>query len=133
MQPTGEQIKAIWLELDKPGPEKLQVALRKRGFESPSVKQLREGFYKFESSRQVFRPPPKYTGHIYATRIDNRWTADIMQLPAAKYDGKEWEYALMVVDIFLVLHGLLSSTRRCKLPRVIGRSWRRRRNTQACS
>ena len=100
MQPTGEQIKAIWLELDKPGPEKLQVALRKRGFESPSAKQLREGFYKFESSRQVFRPPPKYTGHIYATRIDNRWCADVMQLPAAKYDGKAWEYALMVVDIF---------------------------------
>jgi hypothetical protein len=60
--PTGEQIKAVWEELDRPGPEKLQMALRKRGYTAPSLQILREGFYKYQSSRQVFRPPSQVSG-----------------------------------------------------------------------
>jgi hypothetical protein len=86
--PTGEQIRSLWEELDRPGPEKLQVALRKRGFHSPSVKVLREHFFSYQSSRQVFRHPPKYTGHIYSEGMDRRWAADIMQMPEAEHRGR---------------------------------------------
>jgi hypothetical protein len=98
--PSGEQIRSLWEELDRPGPEKLQVALRKKGFSPPSVKVLREHFFKYQSSRQVFRPAPKYTGHIYSEGMDRRWVADVMHMPEAEYRGKEWKYALVVMDTF---------------------------------
>jgi hypothetical protein len=98
--PTGDQIRAVWEELDRPGPEKLQVALRKRGFFAPTVKVLREHFFKYQSSRQVFQPPPKYRGHAYSEGMDRRWMADIMQMPEAEYGGKRYKYALICLDIF---------------------------------
>jgi transposase InsO family protein len=98
--PTAEQIRAVWEELDRPGPEKLQVALRKRGYFAPSVQVLREHFFKFQSSRQVFRHPPKYTGHIYSEGMDRRWQADIMQMPEAEHGGETYKYALVAVDVF---------------------------------
>ena len=97
---SAEQIRAIWEELDRPGPEKLQVALRKRGFFAPSVKVLREHFFKYQSSRQVFRNPPKYTGHIYSEGLDRRWVADVMVMPEVEYGGKSYKYALVVMDVF---------------------------------
>ena len=98
--PTAEQIRTAWEELDRPGPEKLQVALRKRGYFAPSVQVLREHFFKFQSSRQVFRHPPKYTGHIYSEGMDRRWQADIMQMPEAEHGGETYKYALVAVDVF---------------------------------
>ena len=98
--PTAEQIRSLWEALDRPGPEKLQVALRKRGFFAPTVKVLRDHFYKFQSSRQVFQRPPKYTGHAYSTGLDDRWMADVMVMPEAEFRGKSYKYALVVVDIF---------------------------------
>jgi hypothetical protein len=98
--PTAEQIRSLWDELDRPGPEKLQVALRKRGFFPPSVAVLREHFYRYQSSRQVFRNPPKYTGHIYSEGMDRRWVADVMHMPEAEFRGQEWKYALVVMDTF---------------------------------
>ena len=97
---SAEQIRAIWEELDRPGPEKLQVALRKRGFYAPSVKVLREHFFAYQSSRQVFRNPPKYTGHVYSEGLDRRWVADVMQMPEIEYGGKAQKYALVVMDVF---------------------------------
>ena len=98
--PSAEQIRSLWEALDKPGPEKLRIALQKRGFFAPSVKVLREHFFKFQSSRQVFRHPPKYTGHAYSTGLDSRWMADIMVMPEGEHGGKSHRYALIVVDIF---------------------------------
>ena len=98
--PTGEQIKSLWEELDRPGPEKLKIALQKRGFFAPSVKVLQEHFFRFQSSRQVFKNPPKYTGHAYSEGLDRRWMADIMVMPEGEYRGKAYRYALLVVDIF---------------------------------
>ena len=59
---SAEQIRALWEELDRPGPEKLQVALRKKGFFAPSVKVLREHFFAHQSSRQVFQRPQSTRG-----------------------------------------------------------------------
>ena len=98
---SAEQLRAIWEELDRPGPEKLQVALRKRGFFAPSFKVLREHFFAYQSSRQVFRNPPKYTGHVYSEGLDRRWVADVMmQMPEVEYGGKAQKYALVVMDVF---------------------------------
>ena len=97
---SAEQIRAVWEELDRPGPEKLQVALRKRGFFAPSVRVLREHFFAHQSSRQVFRNPPKYTGHIYSEGLDRRWVADVMQMPEVEHKGKAQKYALVVMDVF---------------------------------
>jgi hypothetical protein len=98
--PTAEQVKSLWEELDRPGPEKLQLALRKRGFSSPSVKVLREHFFRYESSRQLFRNPPRYAGHIYSEGLDRRWVGDIMVMPEAEFRGQGWKYALVVQDVF---------------------------------
>ena len=98
--PSGDQIRAIWQELDRPGPEKLRVALQKRGFFAPTVQVLRDHFYKFQSSRQVFQRPPKYTGHAYSEGMDRRWMADVMQMPEVEYEGRPYRYALICVDIF---------------------------------
>ena len=97
---SAEQIRALWEELDRPGPEKLQVALRKKGFFAPSVKVLREHFFAHQSSRQVFQRPPKYTGHVYSEGLDRRWVADVMQSPEVEHQGRAMKYALVVVDVF---------------------------------
>jgi hypothetical protein len=97
---TAAQIEAVWRELGKPSPEKLHVALRKRGLFPPALKVLQEHFYRFQSARQVFRNPPRYTGHMYSTGMDNKWIADIAHFPDAEFQGKTWKYALLVVDEF---------------------------------
>jgi hypothetical protein len=97
---SAEQIRAIWEELDRPGPEKLQVALRKRGLFSPSVKVLREHFFRYQSSRQLFRNAPRYTGHVYSEGLGKRWVAGVMHMPEAEFRDRGWKYALVVMDVF---------------------------------
>jgi hypothetical protein len=55
----------MWVDLNRPSPEKFRLALQRKGLVSPPVAQLRELFYKYQSSKQIFAPPPKYTGRIY--------------------------------------------------------------------
>ena len=69
---SAQQIRALWEELDRPGPEKLQVALRKKGFFAPSVEVLRKHFFARQSRRQVFQRPPKYTEHVCSKGLDRR-------------------------------------------------------------
>ena len=59
---------------------------------APPVKDLRELFYKYQSSKQIFAPPPKYKGKIFSPGLDRRWAADVMVMPGG--------YALIVQDIF---------------------------------
>ena len=82
----------LWVDLNRPSPEKFRLALQRRGMVSPPVAQLRELFYKYQSSKQIFAPPPKYKGKIFSPGMDRRWAADVMVLP-----GK---YVLVVQDIF---------------------------------
>ena len=74
--------------------------MRQRGLELPGVQLLRDHFFQFQSSRPVFRHPPKYTGHVYSGGMDRRWVADIMQMPEAEHGGRGWRYALVVQDVF---------------------------------
>ena len=62
----------LWVDLNRPSPEKFRLALQRRGMVSPPVAQLRELFYKYQSSKQIFAPPPKYKGKIFSPGMDRR-------------------------------------------------------------
>ena len=68
----------LWIKLNRPSAERFRQALVKRGMVAPSVKHIRELFLKYQSSKQLFAPPPKSTGHVYSTHLDSRWQADVM-------------------------------------------------------
>ena len=68
----------LWVKLNRPSAERFRQALVKRGMVAPSVKQIRELFLKYQSSKQLFAPPPRYTGHVYSPGLDARWQADVM-------------------------------------------------------
>ena len=82
----------LWVDLNRPSPEKFRLALQRKGIAAPPVKDIRELFYKYQSSKQIFAPPPKYKGKIFSPGLDRRWAADIMVMPGG--------YALIVQDIF---------------------------------
>ena len=82
----------LWVDQNRPSPEKFRRALQRKGMVAPPVQDLRELFYKYQSSKQIFAPPPKYKGKIFSPGMDRRWAADVMVMPGG--------YALIVQDIF---------------------------------
>ena len=82
----------LWVDLNRPSPEKFRLALQRKGIRA-TTKDLRELFYKYQSSKHIFAPPPKYKGKIFSPGLDRRWQADVMVLPGPTY-------ALVVQDIF---------------------------------
>ena len=91
----------LWVKLNRPGADRFRQALLKRGIAAPPAKQIRELFLKYQSSKQLFAPPPKYTGHVYSTKIDSRWQADVMLYSQpSEFKGEKWTAALVVADIF---------------------------------
>ena len=82
----------LWVDQNRPSPEKFRVALQRKGIRA-TTKDLKELFYKYQSSKQIFAPPPKYKGKIFSPGLDRRWAADVMVLPGPTY-------ALVVQDIF---------------------------------
>ena len=81
----------LWVDQNRPSPEKFRLALQRRGIRA-TTKDLKELFYKYQSSKHIFAPPPKYKGKIFSPGLDRRWQADVMVLPGT--------YALVVQDIF---------------------------------
>jgi len=82
----------MWVDINRPSPEKFRLALQRKGIAAPPVADIRELFYKYQSSKQIFAPAPKYKGKIFSPGLDRRWAADIM-VTAGKY-------TLIVQDIF---------------------------------
>ena len=80
----GERIATIYRELGYPGAAKLQSALRKEGI-NVSLGNLKD-FVKTLGSRQIFRPPPKYEGHVTARRVDDKWVADLLSFGSRPVD-----------------------------------------------
>lgn len=102
MTETKVDYHELWVRLNRPSPERFQAALKKRGLVSPGIAFLREHFYRWQSAKQLFQRPPKYTGHVYSPHLNSRWVADIMvntQRPE-EHEGKAWSFALIVQDIF---------------------------------
>ena len=91
----------LWVKLNRPSAERFRQALVKRGMVAPPVKQIQELFLKYQSSKQLFAPPPKYTGHVYSPDLDSRWQADVMLYSQpSEFKGEKWTAALVVCDIF---------------------------------
>ena len=58
-------------------------------------------FVRTQSSRQVFRPAPRSSGRVTATRAGFKWQADLVDFTsrdASKNEG--YRYALVLVDVF---------------------------------
>ena len=72
----GERIAALYKELSYPSAAKFKAALLKRGIDVPDsfVKQLTPE----QGTRQLYAPPPKFTGKVAAANLDDRWAADLI-------------------------------------------------------
>jgi hypothetical protein len=64
-------------------------------------------FFEVQGSKQIFLPPPLYRGHIAATHLDDRWTADIIVLTQrpSEYRGRPIDYVLVCQDVSRVSCG----------------------------
>ena len=99
-----EALKDLAGTLGFPGVEKLFRAAERRGIAvtRPQV----AAFVRAQGQRQVLAPRPKYEGKIVATRINDRWTADLIDYTARPSEEKTssslnpYQYVLIVQDIF---------------------------------
>ena len=96
----GQRIADLYRELSFPSAPKLQKALQKEGIKI-SLDELKN-LTTETGARQIFRPPPTYKGHITATRLDNRWAADLMSFEShpVKRSGEAFTNVLLCQDIF---------------------------------
>ena len=80
IEALGERISALYKELSYPSAAKFKAALLKRGIDVPDsfVKQLTSE----QGTRQLYAPPPKFTGKIAAANLDDRWAADLIDFQA---------------------------------------------------
>ena len=67
---------SLYKEISYPSAAKFKAALTKRGIDVPDafVKQI----VSEQGSRQLYAPPPKFTGKVSATNVDDRWAADVL-------------------------------------------------------
>ena len=97
---AGVDLHDLWVQLNRPGADSFRQALVKRGIAAPPASQIRELFLKYQSSKQLFAPAPKYTGHVYSTHVDSRWQADcLVYSQPSELKGEMWTTALVVTDI----------------------------------
>ena len=90
--------------LGYPGVEKLyRAAEREHIFVTrPQV----AAFVRAQGQRQVLAPRPKYPGKIVATKINDRWAADLVDYTARPSEESKtssispYQYVLIVQDIF---------------------------------
>ena len=88
----------MYKQLSYPSAAKFKAALSKRGIDVPDVfvKQL----VSEQGSRQLFAPPPRFTGKVTAQHMDERWAGDIIDLQSKTRKQGAPVYVLIVHDIF---------------------------------
>ena len=77
---------------------RFQAALRRQGIDVPDS--FVKGIVAEQASRQLFAPPPKFTGRVTAQHIDERWAADVVDLQSKTSAKDAPVYILLVQDIF---------------------------------
>ena len=92
----GRRIAELYRQMSYPSATKFHAALRKKGIKVSTafVKDL----VADQGARQLFAPPPRFTGRVTARHIDERWAADVMDLTAKASKGMS--YVLLCQDIF---------------------------------
>ena len=93
----GRRIAALYRELSYPSEAKFRAALRKRGIQVSAhfVKEL----VADQGARQLFAPPPRFTGHVTSRHVDERWAVDLMDFSAKSTKGSP-VHVLIAQDIF---------------------------------
>ena len=99
MEETWKRINEIWLELNRPSPERLNIVLKRRGV-NVQLSNLKQ--FLSRSEKQVFSARPLYRGRVYAMDKDQRWAADILDYTKnpAELDGRRYTYVLLAQDLF---------------------------------
>ena len=97
-----EQVRDLASELGFPSANKLWSEVRKRNIDVPKDEVLK--YVRSLGLRHVFQRRPAYQGRIVATKINNRWAADLIDYNAKpsvdKEGGPPYQYILIVQDIF---------------------------------
>jgi len=93
----GMRIAALYKELSYPGVSKFQCALRKGGIRVSD--EFVRTLVQEQGTRQLFAPPPRFSGKITARRIDAKWAADLVDF-SAKSSKKEPVFITICQEIF---------------------------------
>lgn len=98
-----EALKELAKELGYPSGEKLWQAAQRRQLDVAKPQVL--NFVRSQGQRQVLALRPKYEGKIVATKINDRWAADLIDYTAKPSLGKDaskepYQYILIVQDVF---------------------------------
>ncbi len=98
VEALGERIAQLYKELSYPSAAKFRAALTKRGIDVPDafVKQITSE----QGSRQLYAPPPRFTGKVTATHVNDRWAADVLDFQSKTTKANGPVYVLLVQDIF---------------------------------
>ena len=91
----------LWKSLNRPSPDRFALALKKRGIQA-RASDIRDLLTRDSGTRQIFAPPPKLRGHIYAVNKDQRWMADIIvntHMPSER-GGTQYGAILVAQDVF---------------------------------
>ncbi len=94
----GARIAALYKELSYPSAARFKAALAKRGIQVPDafVRQL----VSEQGGRQLFAPPPRFTGKVVAQHMDERWAGDVIDFQSKTTKKGAPVYVLIVQDIF---------------------------------
>ena len=94
----GAKVAALYAELSYPSAAKFKAALAKRGIRVPDafVRQL----VGEQGDRQLFAPPPRFTGKVVAQHMDDRWAADVIDFQSKTAKKGAPLFVLIVQDIF---------------------------------
>ena len=94
----GAQVAALYKQLSYPSAAKFKAALAKRGIQVPDafVRQL----VSEQGGRQLFAPPPRFTGKVVAQHMDERWAGDVIDFQSKTTKKGAPVYVLIAQDIF---------------------------------
>ena len=94
----GARIAALYKELSYPSATRFKAALSKQGIQVPDafVRQL----VSEQGGRQLFAPPPRFTGTVVAQHMDERWAGDVIDFQSKTVKKDAPVYVLLVQDIF---------------------------------
>ncbi len=94
----AERVATLYQELSRPSATRFKAALAKRGIRVPDafVRQL----VSEQGSRQLFAPPPRFTGKAVAQHVDERWASDVVDFQSKTSAKDAPIYVLLVQDIF---------------------------------
>ena len=84
----------MYKELSYPSAAKFKAALTKRGIDVPDafVRQI----VSEQGSRQLYAPPPKFTGKVTAQHVDDRWAGDVIDFQSKTRKQGAPVYILLV-------------------------------------